>query len=155
MLYSRKPSRKRDKEKYFFREREQLFKNIMDFSSSSWMCRNARDGWWRCDVEQHPEISHRMAWWTRAFFEVCENTLAYFDTYQMKNMMVMLLCVTGIIAVRHGTKVLHWKDCVKVFRFENSGINHLCLIPLWENWRCSGMIITQSWEDCVFVMDIS
>ena len=34
---------------------------------------------------------------------------------------------------------LHWKDCVKVFLFENSDINHLCLmffvrkLKIWWN----------------------
>ena len=53
------------------------------------------------------------------------------------------------------THALHGKDCAKVFRFENSGINRLCLMFLWENWRYGGIIITQSWENCVFTMDVS
>ena len=34
----------------------------------------------------------------------------------------------GDHSVLHETHALQWKDCVKVFLFENSGINHLCLM---------------------------
>ena len=49
------------------------------------------------------------------------------------------------------THALHWKDCSKVFRFKNSGINHLCLMFFVKKskiWRNGDHIVLR--ELCVY-----
>ena len=85
---------------------------------------------------------------------VCKCSISLFAPMRVRVRWCSGVCY-GNHPVLREIHALHWKDCVKVFLFETSGINHLCLMFLWENRRYGGIIITWSWENCVFAMNVS